>query len=364
MKYNGQTGSFDVPSLGVRGILGIETSCDETAASVLSLDGKVLSSVVASQHDVHKRFGGIVPELASRRHTERIEEIVLEAMNQSGMRWPDLAAIAATQGPGLAGALVVGVSFSKALAYSVGVPWIAVNHLQAHIASAWLEHPRFKLPCVVLVVSGGHTHLYLVSAPGRYVLIGRTIDDAAGEAFDKGAKMLGLDYPGGPAVDKLARSGDPAAVHFSRPYLKRGGLNFSFSGIKTALLYFLRDREKLGHDCSLEDIAAGYQEAIVEVLVEKTFRAVRQHKVAGVAVVGGVSANSRLRTLCEKRATREGVELLLPRIGFCTDNAAMVALAGWWAFQSGRFSKWDVDASATLDCATLSAGGASIIPSG
>ncbi len=355
MNTNGNTGFRDGPSSGVRCILGIETSCDETAAAVLTLDGKVLSSVVASQHDVHERFGGVVPELASRRHTESIEEIVGAAMNQAGVNGADLAAIATTRGPGLAGALVVGVSFGKALAYAVGVPWIAVNHLQAHVASAWLDNQDFVMPCVVLVVSGGHTHLYLVSAPGQYALIGRTLDDAAGEAFDKGAKMLGLEFPGGPALDRLAQSGDPGAVHFSRPYLKRGGLNFSFSGIKTALLYFLRDREKSGQACSLEDIAAGYQEAIVEVLVEKTIRAVRRHKVAGVAVVGGVSANSRLRTLFQERATREGIQLALPRVSFCTDNAAMVAMAGRWAFEAGQFSKWDVDASATLDRVTLRA---------
>ena len=356
MNTNGNAGFRGGPSSGVRCILGIETSCDETAAAVLTLDGKVLSSVVASQHDVHKRFGGVVPELASRRHTERIEGIVMEAMNQAGVNGVDLAAIATTRGPGLAGALVVGVSFGKALAYSMGVPWIAVNHLQAHVASAWLDHPSFLMPCVVLVVSGGHTHLYLVSTPGQYSLIGRTLDDAAGEAFDKGAKMLGLEFPGGPALDRLAHSGDPSAVHFSRPYLNRGGLNFSFSGIKTALLYFLRDRKKIGHPCSLEDIAAGYQEAIVEVLVEKTMRAVRRHKVQGIAVVGGVSANSRLRALLKERAVREDFQLALPRVSFCTDNAAMVAMAGWWAFQAGQFSKWDVDARATLDHVTLSAG--------
>jgi len=341
---------------GSRCLLGIESSCDETAASVLTLEGKVLSSVVASQNDVHGRFGGVVPELASRRHTERMEKIVSQAMEKANVDWSDLAAIAVTQGPGLAGALVVGVSFGKALAYALGIPWIAVNHLQAHVASAWLECPDFPMPCVVLVVSGGHTHLYLVSGPGQYALIGRTIDDAAGEAFDKGAKMLGLGYPGGPALDKLARRGNPKSVTFSRPYLRRGGLNFSFSGIKTALLYFLRDREKFGNSSSLEDIAAGYQEAIVEVLVEKTFRAVHQHKVGGVAVVGGVSANSRLRMLFEERARQEHILLALPRLGYCTDNAAMVAVAGWWAFQGGEFSKWDVDASATLDPVSLRAG--------
>lgn len=329
-------------------ILGIETSCDETAAAVVSLDGKLHSNIVASQHDVHERFGGVVPELASRRHTERVEDIVQEAVKHAKITLADVRAIAVTQGPGLAGALLVGVSFAKALAYGLGIPWIAVNHLEGHLASAWLESPSIHTPCVILVVSGGHTHLYFVPRLLEYQLIGRTLDDAAGEAFDKGAKMLGLGFPGGPALDRLAQSGDTRTIRFPRPYLNRGGLNFSFSGLKTSLLYYLRDLKKNGESCVLADVAAGYQEAIVDVLVEKTFRAVRHHGVNTVAVVGGVSANSRLRALLKDRSGKSGVDLVLPSLGFCTDNAAMIAKAGLWAYERGEYAAWDLDAKANL----------------
>lgn len=335
------------------GILGIETSCDETAAAVVDMEGNVVSSVLSSQTDVHAQYGGVVPELASRRHMETIEAIVKEAMDQAKMPWGDLRAIAVTRGPGLAGALVVGVSFGKALAYALGIPLIAVHHLEGHLASAWLDQQNFLTPSVMFVVSGGHTHLYHAIDRGRYELIGRTLDDAAGEAFDKGAKMLGLAYPGGPAIDRLACSGDPRVIRFPRPYLNRGGLNFSFSGIKTSLLYYLRDLDQREQSKSMADIAAGYQEAIVEVLVEKAFRAVRRYKVKGLAVVGGVSANSRLRALLLARASEVGIQLALPRLGFCTDNAAMIAVAGRQAYRLGRFASWELDAVADLSASAL-----------
>jgi N6-L-threonylcarbamoyladenine synthase len=240
------------------------------------------------------------------------------------------------------------VSFGKALAYALGVPCIGVHHLEGHIASAWLEYPDFVTPCIVLVVSGGHTHLYLVPQRGEYRLLGKTLDDAAGEAFDKGAKMLGLSYPGGPALDRLAQSGDPSVVRFPRPYLNRGGFNFSFSGIKTSLLYYLRDQKSRQASPSPAHVAAGYQEAIVDVLVEKSFRAVRRYHVAGLAVVGGVCANSRLRAVLHARAEKEGIRLALPPMHFCTDNAAMVAAAGWWAYQQQRWASWDLDAQPSL----------------
>ena len=330
-------------------LLGIETSCDETAAAALSLQGRLLSNVVASQHEVHGRFGGVVPELASRKHVETIEEVTHAALERAGLGWADVQAIAVTRGPGLAGSLVVGVSFGKALAYALGVPCIGVHHLEGHIASAWLEEPDFVTPCIALVVSGGHTHVYLVRERGEYELLGRTLDDAVGEAFDKGAKMLGLSYPGGPALDRLAQSGDPSVVRFPRPYLNREGFHFSFSGLKTALLYYLRDQQRQGKALpALAHVAAGYQEAIVDVLVEKSFRAVRRCHVSGLAVVGGVSANSRLRAALRSRSEKEGVRLALPRLDFCTDNAAMIACAGWWAHCRQRWSSWDVDAQPSL----------------
>ncbi len=348
MHRNGQDPTSPPSRLQIPSLLGIETSCDETAAAVLSLQGHLLSSLVASQHEVHGRFGGVVPELASRKHLERIEGVTQAALDQAGVRWSDLQAIAVTQGPGLAGALVVGVSFGKALAYALGVPCIGVHHLEGHIASAWLDYPDFVTPCIVLVVSGGHTHLYRVLRRGEYELLGKTLDDAAGEAFDKGAKMLGLSYPGGPALDRLAQSGDPSVVHFPRPCLNRGGFDFSFSGLKTSLLYYLKGQKSRKASPSPAHIASGYQEAIVDVLVEKSFRAVRRCHVAGLAVVGGVSANSRLRAALRTRAEKEGIRLALPRMHFCTDNAAMVATAGWWTHQRQRWSSWDVDVQPRL----------------
>jgi N6-L-threonylcarbamoyladenine synthase len=309
-------------------VLGIESSCDETAAAVLAHDGSVLSNVVASQTMVHAKFGGVVPELAARAHISQIDGVVMDALNQARLSIHDLGAIAVTQGPGLAGALLVGVNYAKALSYGLGIPLIGVNHLEGHIASAWLADPTFPLPCVVLVVSGGHTHLYRREPTGQCLLLGCTRDDAAGEAFDKGAQMLGLEFPGGPAIDRLARLGDPKAIPFPRFHQRKTSLEFSFSGLKTSLLYTLR---KMSNDTRVEsmaDLAAGYQEAIVQVLVTKAFAALVHTGLSALAVVGGVSANSRLRALLSERGEREGIRLALPPSAYCTDNAAMIASAG------------------------------------
>jgi N6-L-threonylcarbamoyladenine synthase len=329
-------------------ILGIETSCDETAASVLAADGAVLSNIITSQHAVHRRFGGVVPELASRAHIESIEGVSSEALRQSGHAWADLTGIAVTQGPGLAGALLVGVNYAKALAYILNIPVVGVSHLEGHIASAWLQNPGFPLPCVILVVSGGHTHLYFKEPSGHCRLLGSTRDDAAGEAFDKGAQMLGLEYPGGPAIDRMARQGSPTAIAFPRSYLKKGSLDFSFSGLKTALLYTLQAMPEESRVARAADLAAGYQEAIVAVLVEKSFAAVRSSGARALAVVGGVSANSRLRALLQQRATRESLDLSLPPLAYCTDNAAMIAAAGKQALRAGLRAPLGMDAQPSL----------------
>jgi N6-L-threonylcarbamoyladenine synthase len=344
-----------VPPLALT-LLGLETSCDETAAAVMRGEG-LLSSVLYSQHDVHRRYGGVVPELAARRHIETVEAVVAEAMAQAKLEWSDLHAVAVTSGPGLAGALLVGVSVGKAIAYARGIPLIGVNHLEGHIASAWMECPDLPRPCMILVVSGGHTHLYLTTSVGVYQLIGQTLDDAAGEAFDKAAKMLGLDFPGGPALDRLARSGNPAAISFPRPYLKNNTLDFSFSGIKTALLYYLREIDRSGTQRPMADIAASYQEAIVEVLVEKAFAAVKRYRADALAVVGGVSANSRLRALLADRAAKAGIPLAIPRGVFCTDNAAMIAAAGRQAYLAGCWASWELEADPEWSLQTM-------IPSG
>jgi len=308
-------------------ILGIESSCDETAAAVLDADGRVLSNVVSSQESVHGKFGGVVPELAARAHLSVINHVVLSAMEQSGLAWHDLGGIAVTEGPGLVGALLVGVNYARALAYGRGLPVIGVNHLEGHIASAWLADPAFPHSCVILVVSGGHTHLYRHHTDGRYTVLGCTRDDAAGEAFDKGAQMLGLDYPGGPAIDRLARLGDPTAIAFPRFHQRRNQLEFSFSGLKTSLLYKLRDMSPSMRTERRADLAAGYQEAIVQVLVQKAFAAVSLSHVSALAVVGGVSANSRLRALLTERAAMAKIRVTLPPLPYCTDNAAMIAAA-------------------------------------
>ena len=330
-------------------ILGIETSCDETAAAVLSGDGSVLANVVASQQAVHERFGGVVPELASRAHIEMIERIVLAALEQAGISWRSLVGIAVTQGPGLAGALMVGLNYAKSLAYMLQLPLVGVSHLDAHIASAWLEDPQFPLPSIVLVVSGGHTHLYRRDRQGTNHLLGCTRDDAAGEAFDKGAQMLGLGFPGGPALDQLAQQGDLSSIPFPKSSLKKGSLEFSFSGLKTALLYRLQAMDEAELARCRADLAAGYQEAIVAVLVEKAFTAVHQTGIRALAVVGGVSANTRLRALLRQRAQFSGIRLSIPPMRFCTDNAAMVAAAGWTALAAGHRIALDAEPFMTLE---------------
>lgn len=338
MVETSQRRSMGGPRWQASPILGIESSCDETAAAVLDGSGQVLSNVVASQGSIHEKFGGVVPELAARAHLEMIDVVVNDALAQSGVRRNELGAVAVTLGPGLAGALLVGVNYAKALSYGLGVPLVGVNHLEGHIASAWIGDPTFPLPCIVLIVSGGHTHLYRRETDGRCTLLGCTGDDAAGEAFDKGAQMLGLEFPGGPAIDRLARLGDPTAIAFPRPRQRTPDLGFSFSGLKTSLLYKLRDMNAQQRLDRAADLAAGYQEAIVQVLVTKALAALRQEGLSALAVVGGVSANSRLRALLTERAAQAGIRLALPPMRYCTDNAAMIARVGRHVLLTERHS--------------------------
>jgi N6-L-threonylcarbamoyladenine synthase len=329
-------------------ILGIESSCDETAAAVLDHTGRVVSNVISSQVSVHAKFGGVVPELAARAHLQTIDAVVKLAIEQACLSKNELGAVAVTTGPGLAGALLVGVNYATALSYALRIPLIGVNHLEGHIASAWLADPAFPLPCIVLVVSGGHTHLYRRRSDGSCQLVGCTRDDAAGEAFDKGAQMLGLEYPGGPAIDRIARQADPRAIVFPRFHMRKHELEFSFSGLKTSLLYKLRELTTPLTAEQVGELAAGYQEAIVQVLVEKSFAAVSQTGVAALAVVGGVSANSRLRALLQARAEQEGIRLSLPPLAYCTDNAAMIAAAGRQSLINGVQPMSEVVVAPTL----------------
>ncbi len=306
-------------------IMAIETSCDETSVAIVADGTEVLANVVSSQIDLHATFGGVVPEVASRAHLERLEAVTAEALREAGVGPDDLHGVAATCGPGLIGALLIGVSAAKAMAMAWGLPYVGVNHMEGHLFATFLENPDLELPLVVLLVSGGHTMIVEVREPGRYRYLGSTIDDAAGEAFDKVARYLGLGYPGGPIIDRLAADGDPSIVRFPRAMMD-DGLDFSFSGVKTAVVNYIRRHP----DVSNADIAAAFQEAVVDVLVQKTILAARQVGARTVCLGGGVAANSALRARFAADAEAAGLRHLVPDRAFCTDNAAMIAAAGHW----------------------------------
>ncbi len=337
-------------------ILGIESSCDETAAAVIEDGRRIRSSIVASQVDVHAPFGGIVPELASRRHLEAITPVIDRALKEAGVGLADLTAVAVTTGPGLVGSLLVGVSAAKAIAYCRQLPLIAVNHLEGHIAAARLEAP-LTYPAVALVVSGGHTHLYLLPAECEYRLLGRTRDDAAGEAFDKVAKLLGLGYPGGPVIEREAKLGDPHAIPFPRAEVSDGSLDFSFSGLKTAVVHHLKGFGPTPRTAeppsaqAIRDIAASFQQAAVDMLVARVMRAAREAGTSRLLVAGGVACNGALRRALAREAEAEGFTLTIPSPALCTDNAAMIAAAGAVRYARGERAGWDLNASASLPLA-------------
>ena len=323
-------------------VLGIESSCDETAAAIVRNGRQILSSVVASQVDVHHLYGGVVPELASRKHIEAIVPVVNESLTQADVQADRIDGVAVTQGPGLIGSLLVGFSFAKGFAFAHGIPWIGVDHLEGHINSVFLEESSPPFPFVALLVSGGHTSIYHVTSHRDYELMGQTRDDAAGEAYDKVAKMLGLGYPGGVIIDRMAARGDASKIHFSRPFLDKKQFDFSFSGIKSAVGRHIQTHpESVKQD--QVNIAAGFQAAVVEVLSYKILRAAKEKKCQHLAVVGGVAANRGLRETVTRKAKEKGITVHIPSPSLCGDNAAMVAAAGYHHLKAGVFSKMDDD---------------------
>ena len=324
-------------------ILGVESSCDETAAAVLA-DGRLASNVINSQIDIHRLYGGVVPELASRHHLQNIYPVVQAALDQAGVTLDDLDGLAVTQGPGLVGALLIGLSFVKAISLVKEIPYVGVDHLAGHLLSVFLGERRPEFPFIALIASGGHSSIFRVSSYFDYQLLGRSRDDAAGEAFDKAAKLLGLPYPGGPVISRLAAEGNRAAIAFPRAWLHPDSLDFSFSGVKTSVANHVNECKKHGQTLAIPDICASFQEAVAEVLVKKSLRAAADHGIDTMVVAGGVAANPRLRELFTEHCHPKGVRLFLTPTEFCTDNAAMIALAGSLQFERNKTLAHDMDA--------------------
>ncbi len=324
-------------------LLAIESSCDETAAAVLQDGSILLSSVIDSQIQVHSPYGGVVPELASRRHIETIYPVVNEALEQAAISLDQLDAIAVTRGPGLVGSLLIGMSFAKALAYVENLPCLGVDHMAGHLLSIFLGDTHPKFPYVALAASGGHSSIFLVYDPLTYKLLGRTRDDAAGEAFDKVSKLLGLGYPGGPIIAEKSAQGNPEAISFPRAWLESDSLDFSFSGVKTSVVNYVNKMNQKGEELHIPDICASFQEAIADVLVEKTITAARRSGVSQIVLAGGVAANQRLRELISSRGQQEDFSVFLPPIEYCTDNAAMIAVAGYHLFKSSKQRSFDLE---------------------
>ena len=330
-------------------VLAIETSCDETSCAVVK-DGRcVLSNVISSQIEIHKKFGGVVPEIASRKHIESINNILQEALDTAGVTFKDIDLISVTQGPGLVGALLVGLSTAKALAYGLNIPIIGVNHIEGHVCANFIEHKELEPPFTCLIVSGGHTYLVQANGYTDYELVGRTRDDAAGEAFDKIARSIGLPYPGGPQIDKLAKIGNKEAVNFPRVIIDEHTYDFSFSGLKTAVLNHLNQAKLKGEEIIIEDIAASFQQAVIDVLVDKSFRLAKDRNSDKIVIAGGVAANEGLRTMLEERGKKEGIEIFYPSRILCTDNAAMIGSAGYFDYMSGKKSDLDMKVEPNLD---------------
>ena len=324
--------------------LGIESSCDETSAAIVVNGRRVLSNIISSQIDIHKKFGGVVPEVASRKHVEAISNVIKESTIEAGITLSEVDVVAATYGPGLVGALLVGLSAAKGIALSLNKPFVGVNHIEGHINANYISHVDLKPPFTCLVVSGGHTHLIFVKGYGEYEILGRTRDDAAGEAFDKVARTLGLGYPGGPLIDEIAKAGNKVAINFPRAKLPEESFDFSFSGLKSSVLNYINKEKMLGNEICIPDVAASFQAAVVDVLCDKSIKAALHNGTEILCIAGGVAANSALREELSRKCRDMGIKLAYPDSILCTDNAAMIACAGYYEYISGRTSKLSLNA--------------------
>lgn len=329
-------------------ILAIESSCDETAASVVKNGRCVLSNIISSQIAIHTLYGGVVPEIASRKHIEKINQVVEAALKEADVTLDDIDAIGVTYGPGLVGALLVGVTEAKAIAYAKKKPLVGVHHIEGHVSANYIEHPDLEPPFLCEIISGGHTHLVIVKDYGSFEILGRTRDDAAGEAFDKVARAIGLGYPGGPKIDKLAKEGNPHAIDFPRAHMEDAPYDFSFSGVKSAVLNHLNKCRMTGEPIVEADIAASFQQAVVDVLVDNAIRAAKDYHMDRLAIAGGVASNGALRAAMEAACEKEGIRFYRPSPIFCTDNAAMIGVAAYYEYQKGTRHGWDLNAVPNL----------------
>ncbi|MGI6118939.1 MAG: tRNA (adenosine(37)-N6)-threonylcarbamoyltransferase complex transferase subunit TsaD [Bilifractor sp.] len=329
-------------------ILAIESSCDETAAAVVQNGRTVRSNIISSQIDLHTLFGGVVPEIASRKHIEKINQVIQMALDQAGMTLEDITAVGVTYGPGLVGALLVGVAEAKAIAWAAKKPLVGVHHIEGHVSANYIEHPELEPPFLCEIISGGHTHLVIVEDYGKFRILGRTRDDAAGEAFDKVARAIGLGYPGGPKIDRAAKKGDPHAIEFPRAHVADAPYDFSFSGLKSAVLNYLNQCRMTGKKWNQADVAASFQKAVVDVLVANAMQAARDFGISRFAIAGGVASNSALRAAMKKECAENGIEFFYPSPILCTDNAAMIGCAAYYEYLSGTRSGWNLNAVPNL----------------
>ena len=334
-------------------ILAIESSCDETAAAVVVNGREVKSNIIYSQIALHTEYGGVVPEIASRKHIEKVNQVIDQALKEADSTLDDIDAIAVTYGPGLVGALLVGVSAAKSIAFAKDIPLVGVHHIEGHISANFIENKELEPPFVCLVVSGGHSHLVVVKDYGEYEILGRTRDDAAGEAFDKVARAIGLGYPGGPKIDRVAKEGNPEAIHFPRAKVDDGVYDFSFSGLKSAVLNYINQAQMRGEEINVPDVAASFQKAVTDVLVEHSMDAVKAYGLNKFAIAGGVASNSSLRAAMKEACNRNGIEFYYPSPVYCTDNAAMIGAAGYYRYINGRRDGWDLNAVPNLPLDTV-----------